>query len=45
MGLGKGEAFIGGKGRPDFVPLQTKHPRKRVRDADVVVDNEDTSGR
>src|SRR6185503_3027905 len=40
--LREAQPFVGGQGRPDLVALETKHSRKRVRDADVIIDNEHT---
>ena len=42
MRLGEGETLVRGKCRPHLVSLQTKHPRKRIGDADVVVNDEHT---
>src|SRR5882672_7566174 len=38
--LRKAQPFVGGQGRPHLVALETKHSRKRVRDADIIIDNE-----
>jgi len=41
VGLGQAQAFVGGQGRPDLVPFQTKHSRKCIGHAHVVIDYQD----
>ena len=43
VGLGQRQPFVGRQRRPHLVAFQAKHSRKRVGDADVVVDDQDTS--
>ena len=45
MRLGQGQAFVRRVRRPHLIAFEAKHPRKRIGDADVVVDDQDTSGR
>src|SRR5688572_13244641 len=41
MGLSQGQPFVCRVRCPDFIALEAKHPRKRIRYTDVVVDNQD----
>src|SRR3989440_6398233 len=44
MRLRETQPFVGREGRPHLIAFQTKHSRKSVRDADVVIDNEHSRG-
>src|SRR5688572_25420611 len=46
MGLRELKPFVRRQRRPHFVALETKHSRKRIRHADIVIDDQDAgSGR
>jgi hypothetical protein len=44
MRLSQCEAFVGRQRGPDFIPFEAQHSRKRIRHADIIVDDENARG-